>query len=496
MILATKLQWVPSAWAGACAALIGLAGVVLITLAPITKARAQTQVQTPVQSGEYADPRRKLALIIGFNGYAGELALFNSIADATLVGDRLALAGFSVTRAIDARKTDLSATVDTFLTAAADADLALVYYAGHAVQIDGLNFMVPVDFDPAKPDIVNQLYGIDDLLKSLRQKTKTQVLLLDACRDNPFAGTIASLLKKNVIGTGLAPIHMPIVEGRADVARGLVVGYATQPNTTALDGNNGHGPYALALADGLANPDEDLSAILLRTARQVVNGSRGRQHPEHRVAATAPVFLVSRKEPFACDVLAAEEDNNVSVKGIAFDLIDVAKAEPACRADLARYPGNFRLMHNLARTLDKAGRFTEAVDLYHRAAEAGFDWSQNNLAVLLLEGRGATADVKEALVWFRRAYAQGNRQAIVNFTGYNLTRDLTGRPAKILALQKALQKVGAAGTPLSAVMDKATLDAVDTVKRQAKFVGTGITFQLIDHLDLADAIFKSPRNKT
>jgi tetratricopeptide (TPR) repeat protein len=452
---------------------------------------------TPSSSAQdYSDPRRKVALIIGVQAYAGELALFNSVADATLVGDRLAGAGFAVTRVIDAKKAELSASVDAFLTAATDADVALVYYAGHSVQIDGLNFMVPVDFDMASTNIIAQLFGIDELLQELRRKAKTQVLLLDACRDNPFAGRIGSLLKQSVVGAGLAPIQMPVVESRADTARGLVVGYATQPNTTALDGNNGHGPYALALADGLAHPDEELGSILTRATRQVVNGSRGRQHPEHRIAATSPIFLVSRKEPLQCDVLAAEEDNNVSVKGITFDQIEVAKAEPACRADLARLPGNFRLMHNLARTLDKAGRFEEAVELYRRAAEAGFDWSQNNLAVLLLEGRGTAADVKEAFVWFRRSYEQGNRQAIVNFTGYDLAKDLKGRQAKILALQRALQKSGAVETPVSGVLDKATLDAADAVKRRAKFTGTGITFQLVDYLDLTDALFRTARGKS
>jgi TPR repeat protein len=454
----------------------------------------QASIQTPAPVSDYADPRRKVALAIGFNGYAGELALLNSVADATLIGNQLAAAGFNVTHALDAKRADLANTIDTFLTNAADADLAVVYYAGHAVQIDGLNFIVPVDFNPTKPDITGQLYGIDELLKTLRMKAKTQVLLLDACRDNPFVGQISSLLKQSVIGTGLAPIQMPVIEAKADAARGLVVGYATQPNTTALDGNNGHGPYALALADGLANPDEELSAILLRAARQVVDGSRGRQHPEHRIAATAPVFLVQRKEPLSCDVLAAEEDNNVSVKGVPFESIDVTLAEPACRGDLGRAPGNFRLMHNLGRTLDKARRYDEAIEFYHRAAEAGFDWSQNNLAVLLLDGRGTTADVKEAFVWFRRAYAQGNRQTIVNYTGYDLSNDLRGRTKPILALQKALQKAGATSTPTNGLLDKATLDAADQIKRRAKLVGVGITFQLIDYLDIADAMFKNSRS--
>jgi tetratricopeptide (TPR) repeat protein len=452
-----------------------------------------TATLTFAQSSDYADPRHKVALVIGFNGYVGEMALFNSVPDATLVGDRLTAAGFAVTRAIDTKKSDLSGTVETFLASAVGADVALVYYAGHAVQIDGLNFMVPVDFDPTKPDVTGQLYSIDDLLKTLRLKAKTQVLLLDACRDNPFIGKISSLLTQNVIGTGLAPIQMPVIEANADAARGLVVGYATQPNTTALDGNNGHGPYALALADGLANPDEDLSSILLRAARQVVESSHGRQHPENRIAATAPVFLVSRKEPLACDILAAEEDNNVSVKGVAFDLIDVAKAEPACRADLANAPGNFRLMHNLGRTLDKAGRYTEAVDLYRRAAEAGFDWSQNNLAVLLMNGQGTTSDMKEALVWFRRAHSRGNRQAAVNFTGTDLTALLQGKQRRVLALQRALKKAGAATLTNSGTLDASTLDAVVLVKRTAKLTGTGITLQLIDHLDIADEIFKSTR---
>lgn len=446
---------------------------------------------------DYADPRRKVALVIGVSRYQHSAPLSNTVADMRHVAERITAAGFELQQIVDPNLAALRNGIAAFLASARGADIALVYYAGHAVQIDGLNYLLPVEFDGDKTDILGQLVGVDEVLKGMASAAKAQVLLLDACRDNPFLDRIDRTLGRHATDKGLATVLMPVVDAAAagtaptEGVRGLIVGYATQPFDTALDGDKANGPYAMALHDTLHQADEDLSTILVKAARTVLTETKGVQRPEHRVALTGPLYLVSRKRPLDCDILAAEEDNNVSVKGVAFDdLIANAEArEAACRADLARFPENPRLKHNLARVLDKVGRDVEAVELYRQAATDGYDWAQNNLAVMLIHGEGTNADMAEAVVWLKRAYAQGNRQAAITFTEDDVTFLFREFPRLAPVLQRALRSAGAPRVLASGRIDEATLAAVEETKRQAGIRSQGISLQLLDRLGIMSEVF-------
>lgn len=285
---------------------------------------------------------------------------------------------------------------------------------------------------------------------------------------------------------------MPVA-GTVDIAegtKGLLVGFATQPDDVASDGDRFNGPYALALHDALLQIDDDLNSLLVRTAHKVLFETKGLQRPEHRVALTGPLYLVSRKQPLDCEVLAAEEDNNVSVKGFAYDSLDVVPAEKACRDDLARFPTNPRLIHNLARVLDKAGRNTEAVGLYRKSADLGYDWSQNNLAAMLLNGDGVQPDPAEAARWFRRSFEQGNRQALVNYTEHDLMPIFGDLPRPVTALQKGLRRAGQPQTLLSGKIDAQTLTAIDNYKRSQNIGAKGVTLQMLDQLGIVAEVFR------
>lgn len=459
---------------------------------------AVAAVRPPVATADdYADPRRKVALVIGVARYQHSAPLDNTIADMRHVAERIAAAGFELKQIVDPDLTALREGIAAFLAAARGADIALVYYAGHAVQIDGLNYLLPVEFDGDRKDILGQLVGVDEVLKGMASAAKAQVLLLDACRDNPFLDRIDRTLGRHATDKGLAAVLMPVVDpaaaasAPADGVRGLIVGYATQPFDTALDGDKANGPYAMALHDALHRPDEDLNGILLATTRAVLAETKGVQRPEHRVALTGPLYLQSRKRPLECDILAAEEDNNVGVKGVEFDALakNAEAAEKACRADLARYPDNTRLMHNLARVLDSIGRDQEAVPLYRQAAEAGFDHAQNGLAMALLNGDGTTADITESLVWLKRAYAQGNRHAISAYTEYDLTFVFRENPRTVPVLQAALRRQGATRSAGSGRLDEATLVALDEAKRLTGARTTGISLQLLERLGIVTEVF-------
>ncbi len=454
---------------------------------------------TAALTDDYADGRKKIALVIALKDYRFTAPLVNTVSDAKLIAGKLKDAGFAIHEAYDSELDDLKQAIDGFLTAATGADVALVYYTGHGLQIDGLNYIVPVEFNDRRSDPLDGLYPISTLLGALGDKVKARAIILDACRNNPFLASIARNLNRKGLSRGLAPIELPVIDaaraGGNDGAHGLLVGYATQPFDVADDGAGGISPYAEALRDALANADEDLNSILVKTARTVLYTTSGKQRPELRNALSAPLFLQTRAKPLPCDVLAAEEDNNISVKGVEFDKIDTLAAIPACRTDLARFPNNPRLMHNLARALDKAGQDVEAVQLYRRAAEMGFDWSQNNLAVMLIRGEGTGIDLKEAMVWWRRAYAQGLRQAAIEYTETDLAEIFAGNaahppsPRMTAALQTALKRTGAATLPVSRTFDDPTRAALAAFKAKEGLPGPGVSWQVIDRLAAIDEIF-------
>lgn len=438
----------------------------------------------------YADKRKKVALVIGLAAYPGS-ALKNTIADATLVAGRFEQAGFNVQLVTDLPQVAIAKAFEDFLSAANGADIAAIYYAGHGMQINGENYLVPIDFDPDKGTVFPQLISLTRILARLDTFANAKIVLLDACREFPSARKIRMLLGEAKIGDGLAPMAI-----RADGkeagdagagAYGMIVGFAAQPNQVAFDGGGGNGPYALALAKSLTFLDEDLSSILVRVARIVVKATRDKQRPEHRIALTRPLFLLLREKPFECDVLAAEEDNNISVQGVAFDLIDVATAEPACRADLAKVPANPRLMHNLGRVLDKAGKDAEAVSLFRQAAELGFDWSQNYLAIMLMYGEGIEPSIPDALRWLRSAYAMGNRQAAVNYADTDFSELLTDSPWRREIVAAALTKLGfPAGNGGDMQMLRSALEAY---KAANNLRGAGFTFEVSDALGVSEKVF-------
>lgn len=445
----------------------------------------------PAAADDYVDPRRKVALAVAVDGYHHTTALQNTTADVRLVAARLKAAGFTVTELHEPTLEALRDALGTFAIAAADADIALFYYAGHAVQLDGQNYMLPIEFDARNPAILQQLVAIDDVVKATAA-ARAQVVLLDACRDNPLRALIDRTLQRRATSAGLAAIELPAAPPALDNSgvRGLLVGYSTQPGTVALDGAASNGPYALALDDALRFIDEDMNSILVRASRRVLADTDGRQRPEHRVALTGPLHLVTRKAPLACDVLAAEEFNNVSVKGVAYDQIDVKRAEPACRADLERFPDNPRLRHNLARVLDQAGRKAEAVLHYRRAAEAGYDWAQNNLAVLLMNGEGIEPDPAEAVGWLRQAFNQGNPQATVNYTEHDLTPHFDELPRLVRVLKAALTREGYTVPARFDRLDSGTVGALDAYKLREGIRSKGISFQVLDRLGIVGDVFR------
>ena len=197
----------------------------------------------------------------------------------------------------------------------------------------------------------------------------------------------------------------------------------------------------------------------------------------------------TRMTALDCDLLAAEMDNNVGVRGVEFDSIDIARSIPACRSAVAADPDNPRLIHELARSLDKAGQYEEAVSWYRKAASLGFAWSQNNLGVMYLAGHGVPIDLEKATEMLRDAVEQNNEQAIVNYTKTDYSSLFEGVPETTMVLAQALATAGFLDKDeISDRFGPAIQRAVEDFKKKSALPDPGTTLRVIDRIGIAGKI--------
>ncbi|QPF82776.1 caspase family protein [Bradyrhizobium genosp. L] len=214
----------------------------------------------------------RLALVIGQSAYKSVPALPNPANDARAMSEMLTNAGFTVTSASDLSQDEMRTRISDFAAevAAKGADaVALVFYAGHGLQIDGENYLVPVDVDPKREaDIPLQAVRLNDILNTLASvPSRMRILLLDACRNNPFPE-----LSKTA-GHGLA-----IVDARIG-APGTFVSFSTSPGAEAEDGSGANSPYTTALLATAKQPGVPIEDTFKRVRLAVNQATDGRQTP-------------------------------------------------------------------------------------------------------------------------------------------------------------------------------------------------------------------------
>jgi uncharacterized caspase-like protein len=195
-----------------------------------------------------ADERR-VALVIGNAAYQHIAPLDNPGNDAKLIADALRDAGFTLVGGepqLNLTKQAFDNAVRQFGAAIEGADVALFYYAGHGSQVDGLNWLAPVDAEPSRPqDLEYVMVEVGAVLRQMEGSgARLNLVLLDACRDNPF---LAASGRGG--GRGLAPMRAP---------GATLISYSTQPGAVAMDGAGADSPYSLALAEALRTPGLEL----------------------------------------------------------------------------------------------------------------------------------------------------------------------------------------------------------------------------------------------
>ncbi|WP_195178735.1 caspase family protein [Mesorhizobium sp. INR15] len=236
---------------------------------------------------EDARPMRGVALVIGESRYEHLTALPNPANDARAVDRLLGELGFDVTSVTDGDKAKLDRSLQRFAEDAAGADVALLYYSGHGIEAGGENYLVPVSAAPSSlADAGKNLVALSGLLAELKAKVPVAIVLLDACRTNPFpAGasitTASGPAPVAAAGLGVTRGAVPLADTPdAPQSLGEVIGFAAEPGHAALDGDaGGNSPYAAALLKHLAAGGFAFGDVMTMVAEEVYVQTGGRQRP-------------------------------------------------------------------------------------------------------------------------------------------------------------------------------------------------------------------------
>ena len=223
-----------------------------------------------------ADLEKRVALVIGNGSYKAAPHLDNPVNDAKGVSAALKRLGFSVIEGYDLGSSEMHAKIGEFSTALPDAKAALVYYAGHGVSVDEDNFLLPTDIVLKGPaDLDLNAVDLSLLLKLMKRQEAIDVIILDACRDNPFAADLARFTgnRSVVVDRGLSRIDN-------EFAKGTLIAFATDPKSTALDGfPGGNSPFTKALLAHIEDPGVPIGTVMDRVRADVYNATNMRQRP-------------------------------------------------------------------------------------------------------------------------------------------------------------------------------------------------------------------------
>ncbi len=219
--------------------------------------------------------QKRVALVIGNGAYLYAPKLDNPIVDAKAFAASLRRLGFQVTEGYDLTSAQMRTTVAEFAKALPDSQAALVFYAGHGVSLDEENYLLPTDIQLKSPtDLDLNAISVSLVLRQMRREERVNIVVLDACRDNPFAADLARAKTRAVVGErGLSR-----VEG--ELARGALIAFASDPKSVALDGRPGeHSPFTKALLDHIEDPGVSIDTVMSRVRSEVWDETKNRQLP-------------------------------------------------------------------------------------------------------------------------------------------------------------------------------------------------------------------------
>jgi len=385
---------------------------------------------------------QRMALVIGNSSYRSVPALPNPRNDGADIGDAFERLGFSVRRLSDGSFDQMRRALLEFGRETRGADMAVVFFAGHGMEIGGENWLIPVDAElREESDAEGEAIPLRWAMLHVANAHTLGLVILDACRNNPFATKMQRGGRYRAVERGLA---------RVEPSDNVLVAYASKDGTTASDGTGRNSPFTGALLNNVETPGLEISFLFRRVRDEVMAATKKEQQPfvygslsknaiylkeqpakaeqpsgaTGQMAVAAPLGGPSNSAGISdCDRLAASPSDTTrpaGIAGIEHAQVNPAQAVPACRTALMLRPTDARVAVQLARALSRAGGTAndlEAVRLLLKAADAGHSGGMLGLGTMYLNGRGVAKNEVEARRWYRKAAEAGNAEGMTYLAG-------------------------------------------------------------------------------
>lgn len=433
-----------------------------------------------------ATAQERFALVVGNGSYAtGKLA--NPRNDAEAIAKALVDVGFNVMTVLDANHDTLRAAIFDFGRKLRGGDgVGLFYFAGHGVQVDGENYLIPVGSDIKDiSEVALASVSLSELLRTMDHGSGAlNIAIIDACRDNPFK------MSGRALSRGLAAVQAPT---------GTLIAFATGPGQVALDGTGANSPYTGALTAEMPSAGLPLEEIFRRTRRKVLEVTGGRQTPWEHSSLTAEFFFkpkATEQEAAArpgerLRAAASDEDTQLAelrdwekIKGTTdkavlkrhiqrypngsfteLAAVKLAKLQALEAAEedspwswistgaplQAPKPGEAERLYERAVKLETAKPAggepapspADIVALYKRAAELGLPAAMFSLAKAYDAGTGVAQSIPDAARWFGKAAERGHVQAQVALGAmYEMGEGVEKNPSEAARLYKRAAEAG------------------------------------------------------
>lgn len=361
----------------------------------------------------------RVALVIGNSDYEHAADLANPLNDAEQIKVSLETIGFDVSSAFNLGHAEMLSALRRFKKVARGADIATIYYAGHGIEVQQRNYLVPIDASfEDEDDAEFNMVSLDLLSSSMSGVAGISMIMLDACRDNPFANG------RSVAGSrGLAPVE-PV--------RGTLISYAARAGTKASDGDGQNSPYAKALIKHLQENQVDIRRVFDKVRDTVMSETNNKQEPF--VYASLPAKDIFLNENQRAQTLSSSrETTDIELK--YWSSVEQSGSAELLQSYLDKYPegefvaiATFKLERLLSenKSNEAIEKTTEAVPTklspedvekvkyYRLAANQGQPYSQYLLGHAYETGKGIEQDYQEAARWYKLAADQGYAAAQYN----------------------------------------------------------------------------------
>jgi uncharacterized caspase-like protein len=322
---------------------------------------------------------KRVALVIGNSSYQKVAKLSNPANDAAAVAAMFKSAGFdTVESKLNLTVSELRKALRDFGNTSRDADVAVVYYAGHGIELDGTNYLIPVDATlETDADVLDETLSLDRVLFAVEPAKQLRLVILDACRDNPFAKTMKRTIASRAIGRGLAKVEPS--------SPNTMIAFAAKAGSTAADGDSKNSPFATALVEHLAKPGLDLRKAFGFVRDDVLKATNNTQEPFiYGSLGGNDVTLVPAKP-----VASAPVDQDATMRR-DYEFADRVGTKPAWDAFINKYPTGFYT------ELAKAQRDKLAAEAARIEATNKAKAAQEEQARLAIEGAKAADQAKAA----------------------------------------------------------------------------------------------------